>query len=310
MATPLSADRLLAALKAEGITVHEHAGWKSHNRDAETGKTFGPVYGVLIHHTAGHGDRELCFNGRPDLPGPLCHSWLGKTDGLWMLGHGRANHAGSVDGDVVRALMAETSPLPRDDEANTDGNDCLYGLEIENLGNGTDPYPAPQYDRAVRWAAAICRAHGWSERSVAGHKELQPGKIDPSFDMDVFRAAVAARLAHTPAWNPNEEDDMPLTADDAKKVWLTDGFVKNTNPATNTDNPYIAPATALANLEILGRRTDARLVAQGETIAKLVETVATLAAGLGDLDPAAIVAELKAAIESIDVHLDVDYPEA
>lgn len=195
MATPLSADRMLAALKAEGLSVHEHAGWRTHERDDETGRTFGPVVGVLIHHTAGHGDRELCFSGRSDLPGPLCHGWLGKTAGLWLLSAGRANHAGLVDLDVLNALRAESSPLPKDDQANADGNDCLYGLEIENLGNGADQYPVGQYTQAVLWAAAICRAHGWSEKSVAGHKECQPGKIDPSFDMDVFRADVKRQLA-------------------------------------------------------------------------------------------------------------------
>lgn len=194
MATPLSASRLLAALKAEGLSVHEHTGWRGHERDDETGKAFGPVVGVLIHHTAGHNDRELCWRGRPGLPGPLCHSWLGKTAGLWMLSAGRANHAGLVDADVLSALRREVK-LPRDDQANADGNDALYGLEIENLGNGRDPYPDGQYEKAVKWAAAICRAHGWTEKSVAGHKEAQPGKIDPSFDMDGFRADVKAQLA-------------------------------------------------------------------------------------------------------------------
>lgn len=198
MATPLTAAEMLAALRAEGLTVHEHAGWASHNRDAATGKTFGPVIGVLIHHTAGHNDKELCFKGRSDLPGPLCHSWLGKTDGLWMIGHGRANHAGAVDLDVLNALRAEASPLPHDDQANADGNDVLYGLEIENTGKSDDPYPADQYRQAVLWAAALCRKHGWTERSVAGHKEVQPGKVDPSFDMDDFRADVRKQLAVEP----------------------------------------------------------------------------------------------------------------
>ncbi|MFD4558959.1 N-acetylmuramoyl-L-alanine amidase [Streptomyces sp. NPDC058469] len=198
MATPLTATATLTVLKAEGLTVHEHAGWSTHNREAATGKTFGPVIGVLIHHTAGHGDKEICYNGRSDLPGPLCHSWLGKTEGLWMIGHGRTNHAGSVDLDVLNALRAEKSPLPVDNQANADGNDVLYGLEIENLGNGKDPYPEAQYHQAVLWAAALCRAHGWTEKSVAGHKEVQPGKIDPSFDMDDFRADVKKQLATKP----------------------------------------------------------------------------------------------------------------
>jgi hypothetical protein len=98
---------------------------------------------------------------------------------------------------VVQALIEERAPLPKDDRADTDGNDCLYGLEIENRGDGQDAYPAVQYRQAVLWAAALCRAHGWSERSVAGHKEVQPGKVDPSFDMDVFRADVRAQLAVT-----------------------------------------------------------------------------------------------------------------
>jgi hypothetical protein len=198
MATPLTAAATLTVLKAEGLTVHEHAGWATHNREAATGKTFGPVIGVLIHHTASHGDKELCYKGRSGLPGPLCHAWLGKTDGLWMIGHGRANHAGLVDLDVLNALR-EQAPLPKDNQADADGNDVLYGLEIENLGDGEDPYPDAQYRQAVLWAAAICRAHGWSEKSVAGHKEVQPGKIDPSFDMDDFRADVKKQLAAKPA---------------------------------------------------------------------------------------------------------------
>ncbi|QAX92974.1 endolysin [Streptomyces phage Lizz] len=197
MATPLSADAILTVLRAEGIDVHEHSGWRTHNRDAATGKTFGPVHGVLIHHTAGHDDMEYCYRGSSALPGPLCHSWLGKTAGLWMIGHGRANHAGLVDSDVIDALIAETT-LPKDDYADMDGNDLLYGLEMENYGDGKDPWPAEQYAIAVKWAAALCRKHGWTEKSVAGHKEVQPGKVDPTFDMDDFRAAVKVQLATKP----------------------------------------------------------------------------------------------------------------
>lgn len=300
MATPLTADRMLAILRAEGLTVHEHTGWRTHSRDDETGKTFGPVIGVLIHHTGGRNDRELCFNGRADLPGPLCHAWLGKTDGLWLLGNGRTNHAGTVDLDVLNALVAEKSPLPVDDEANADGNDVLYGLEIENRGNGSDPYPAVQYDEAVRWAAAICRVHGWSERSVAGHKEVQPGKVDPSFDMDVFRAAVAARLAHAPDWNPNEENDMALTTEDIDKVadrvvakLMAADVIPAVAPPDNNDdwetNKTWTYKYAVQTPIVTGRETLRRLKG-------VEEKVNSLAVGGVDLDAlAAKVADLLAA---------------
>lgn len=255
MATPMTADQRLTAYRAEGLNAHEHDGWRTHNRDTATGRTFGPVVGVLIHHTAGRSDRELCFNGRTGLPGPLCHNWLGKTDGLWMIGHGRANHAGLVDGDVVAALIAEQAILPKDDAADTDGNDCLYGLEIENLGDGHDPYPVEQYRRAVLWAAATCRFHGWTERSVAGHKEVQPGKIDPSFDMDVFRADVRAQLATRPGAVPPVRPTPSRPRVDLSRLVAA---AKTDPPATQGHVTYLAGVNlveaALVKEGLLARR--------------------------------------------------------
>jgi hypothetical protein len=43
--------------------------------------------------------------------------------------------------------------------------------------------------------AAICRHHGWSARSVIGHLEWQPGKVDPrGFTMAWLRDRVRDRL--------------------------------------------------------------------------------------------------------------------
>ncbi|BFO15203.1 hypothetical protein SHKM778_15910 [Streptomyces sp. KM77-8] len=44
-------------------------------------------------------------------------------------------------------------------------------------------------------AAAVCRYHGWNERSVIGHMEWQPGKVDPrGFTMASMRKRVGDRL--------------------------------------------------------------------------------------------------------------------
>jgi hypothetical protein len=203
MPTPLTADQFVAVLEAEGVKVAEYPGWRTRERDAATGKPFGPVHGVLIHHTAGSNSlATVAKNGRPGLPAPLAHTHLAKSGLATMCSAGRANHAGLAAKNAYNAVLNESSTHPKPSEASgtVDGNDCLYGLEIENLGNGKDPYPAVQYDAAVRWAAAICRAHGWGADSVAGHKETSiEGKIDPSFDMGKFRRDVAARLKEKPS---------------------------------------------------------------------------------------------------------------
>ncbi|MGW1039901.1 peptidoglycan recognition protein family protein [Streptomyces sp. NPDC002547] len=197
MSAPLSADQLLTVLRAEGVKVVEHAGWRTHNRAGHG--AWGPVNGVVIHHTAGRSSLGLVYEGTADLPGPLCHTHLAKDGTATMIGNGRANHAGTFAKNAYDAVVAESSTHPRPDSSEPiDGNTHFYGIEIENLGDGKDPYPAVQYEAAVKWAAAICRAHHWTADSVIGHKEGTRRKIDPSFDMGKFRKDVAARLK-TPA---------------------------------------------------------------------------------------------------------------
>lgn len=199
MATPITPDQLLRALRAEGITnIVEMAGWRTHNRDEETGKIFGPVHGIVIHHTAGVGPgmASFCRSGTANLPGPLCHAFLAKDGTLYLVGHGRANHAGTTTQRVKDAMVLDVEPgNQRHMGAETaDANDFTYGLEIENKGDGKDPYPMAQYNVAVKWASALARFHKWSENSVWGHKEITTRKIDPSFGMPLFRSAVGAQL--------------------------------------------------------------------------------------------------------------------
>ncbi len=200
MATPLSASRLLAALRGEGLKVVEHRSWRTHNRNHKG--PWGPLHGVMIHHTVTSGTQnsvDICYNGHSSLPGPLCHGVIAKDGTVHLVGNGRANHAGLGDDEVLRAVINESASLPADNEANTDGNRYFYGFECVNLGNGKDPWPAAQLEAIEKAAAAICRAHGWSHRSVIGHKEWQPGKVDPrGFTMDSMRARIKSRLGGKP----------------------------------------------------------------------------------------------------------------
>jgi hypothetical protein len=200
MATPMSASKLKEILEAEGLKVVEVRDWRTHNRNHK-GK-WGPVNGVMIHHTVTSGTQnnvDICYNGYSSLPGPLCHGVIAKDGTVHLISGGRANHAGLGDDDVLRAVIAETA-LPADNEANTDGNARFYGFECENLGDGKDPWPAEQLLAIEKAAAAICRHYKWSERSVIGHMEWQPGKIDPrGFTMDSMRGRIGKRLGNAPA---------------------------------------------------------------------------------------------------------------
>ena len=199
MAKPLSADRLVKALEDEGLTVHEVRHWRRHNRNAKG--AWGPLNGVMIHHTVTSGTDgsvRLCYDGRSDLPGPLCHGVIDKNGEIWLVGNGRANHAGLGDSDVLDAVVNERK-LPPDNDADSDGNARFYGFECINLGDGKDPWPEAQLEAITRVSAAICRAHDWTERSVIGHKEWQPGKSDPrGFTMDGMRGRIADRLKKKP----------------------------------------------------------------------------------------------------------------
>ncbi|MEV5343582.1 peptidoglycan-binding protein [Streptomyces sp. NPDC052676] len=195
MAKPISASKMVEILRAEGLTVHEVRNWRTHNRNSKG--PWGPVNGVMIHHTVTSGTArsvDICYNGYAGLPGPLCHGVIDKQGHVHLVGNGRANHAGLGDGDVLRAVINETT-LPPDNEADTDGNRHFYGFECVNLGDGRDPWPEAQKEAIEKVAAAICRHHGWSERSVIGHKEWQPGKTDPrGFTMDGMRRRIRDRL--------------------------------------------------------------------------------------------------------------------
>jgi hypothetical protein len=301
----LSADIVVKSLRDEGLTVVEVRSWRTNNRNHKG--SWGPVNGVMIHHTVTSGIAttvDLCYQGRSDLPGPLCHGVIAKDGTVYLVGYGRANHAGAGDPDVLAAVVAESTQLPAPEQRTTDGNARFYGFECINLGDGKDPWPEVQLDAIERASAALCRVHGWRAASVIGHLEWTNQKIDPrGFAMTAMRQRVAERLAHAADWDGSEEDDMPTADEIAKAVWTH----KLTSPtAAEGTDPLREAGTFLRYTDAKQKALLDALSLQRQTTDKLVEAVATLAANIGDLDPAAIVNELRAAIESIDIRLDLD----
>lgn len=284
MSVPMSADQMLSALRRWGVSVTEHAGWRTHNRNSIG--AWGPVNGTMLHHTAstdGTGIVELCYTGRSDLPGPLCHGVVHKNGSVVMVGNGRANHAGSGSSAVLQAVVQDTA-LPSVGPDAIDGNTHFYGWECVNLGDGKDPWPEVQLDAMARIQAAVCEHHGWTAESVIGHKEWTTRKIDPrGFSMNDLRVRVEKHLSAGP-----EGDDMPTVEEIADavvakltspggaldKVWSKDGAVPAARPPhANADyatNPSWTPAYALqaaveaAREAAAAQLTDAQVQAAGQ----------------------------------------------
>jgi len=174
---------LPGVLKDAGLKVAEVDGWESRGRGE-----MGPLAGVICHHTVGPKvgnmpSLKVLVNGRGDLPGPLAQLGLGRDGTFYVIAAGRSNHAGAGQWKGVTA-----------------GNSSFIGIEGENTGAADDVWPDVQMDAYQRGVAAILRKLNVGADFCVGHKEFAqpPGrKIDPLFDMTVFRAAVGAILDGT-----------------------------------------------------------------------------------------------------------------
>ena len=307
MAAPLSASRLVEALRAEGVTVHEVPGWRTNNRNHKG--AWGPVNGVLIHHTVtgpGTDVVNLIYDGHSALPGPLSTGCITKDGVVHLTGNGRANHAGGGDGRVLDAVINESysgrPPATQKHDGSpgaVDGNARFYGWECENEGDGKDPWPRVQYVGMVRATAAICRAHGWGAKSAIGHMEWSDWKPDPrGFDMKDFRAAVAARLEHEPGWNPGEEDDMPTAKEVAEAVLKLDGVI--VVPGAPKTNPTWTLSSV--QTEIL-KRIDKVRAAEAAQTAAITKLASLIGSGV---DTAQVVAAVQKAIADAVVKVSVE----
>ena len=208
MATPLSSGQALRAAKSTGHRVVQLSGWATHNRNHKG--AWGPANGVMVHHTGSDTSAPAAYatnvlhDGYSGLPGPLCQFGIDADGVIYMIGWGRANHAGRGDDAVLgrvmqedqRLMSSEAQPTRRD----TDGNTRFYGIEV--MYSGGHRMTGPQREATVRLSAALCAAHGWGAASVIGHREWSTTKWDPGQEsMTTMRRSIAAVLAGHMEWD-------------------------------------------------------------------------------------------------------------
>jgi hypothetical protein len=239
---------------------------------------------------------KLHYLGTPyaDRPHDRCDDYVRQIQAQHMDGNGWSDIGYSF---VVctHGTVFEGRGLRRRNSANGNtslNNDCYAVLLLVGSSGLTRPTDAQLH--GARDAIDYCRSEGPAGTWLGGHRDgyatTCPG--DPIYAWAKAGAPRPATTTPAPAPAPSEEDDM-----EAFDVWAYKGTDETTD--------------AYAYLRGTNRKADtvlAKLDALTAVNVKLVDTVATLAAGIGDLDPAAIVAELREAIESVEVRLDVPDP--
>jgi hypothetical protein len=181
----VSAAALLEALRDDGLTVKELAGWKTRGGTWKHGK---PI-GLMQHHTAAPVPFPVS-----KLSGTLIKCNINtKPDGtVWLVSYGACNYSsGSGLSVVLNEVLAGTSPKKNakdrgfaagDDDTN--GNPLFWNFENDHLGDGS-PMPAVQSDAIVR-ASRISLEHlglSGAERMIS-HAEWTARKQDPFWNGD------------------------------------------------------------------------------------------------------------------------------
>lgn len=239
---------LADALRAAGLTVVEHPGWKTHGRPG----SYDPSYGV-VHATAAPRSQSdeiqvrVVRDGRSDLPGPIANAAVDRR-GVWhVLAAGRCNST----------LTGTAGPFA--------GLGNTYALSVEGCNdNLSEPWPDVQYRSYVAGWAAWCRHLGWPASRLVGHKEHTPGhKTDPTFNMAVFRADVARVLAGTgdDDMTPDELLRADVLPDTPGRQYTVGGAIHTTLGRTGAIAQ--AQAAQTAALETLVSKVDA-LAASGD----------------------------------------------
>ena len=229
--------------------------------DVPGAKTRGTFYrggqracnGLVCHHTATRdslpGDYPTLrwiIEGGPTLPPPVANLGLGRSGTWYFCAAGRANHAGPV----------------YDRYRTTYGNGYSIGIEAEHSGYG--PWPKEQYDSYARGVAAITLA---KNIPFEAHKNIRPGKPDPSFDWAQFRRDVAEQKELLKG-KTNRDDALWTGLSPAKTRELQAWFIRRYAwarailvPAGGADGLY-GPATR-ATVSAYQRRMNYQAKRQG-----------------------------------------------
>ncbi len=164
-----------------------------------------PPWGIMLHHTAGAEHSDIPTLTRRGT-GVSSSDYINKQGIIFeLVPHPRrAWHAGTRDASQAGRYWH-------------DGNSNYIGIEIENFGNGRDPYPQVQIDALV-WRCRQLRKR-WPNidhpEQIFRHRDFAPSrKVDPSnnFPYAEVKRRVLATSDPTDAPKPPPPAPAPAPA--------------------------------------------------------------------------------------------------
>ncbi|MFG2763160.1 peptidoglycan recognition protein family protein [Streptomyces rubiginosohelvolus] len=251
--------------------------------------------------------------------------WTAKrTYEYWRDSTNLESHFGlGYEGDLGQFIGTETRA-----DANAGANrrsDGTGAVSIETASNlqGSDPWTDAQVEELIRLGVwlhqmhgiplRICRTHsdpgfGWHSMfpqwSTSG--TACPGKARiAQFKTVVFPAIVARATGKTPTPTtipPKEDTAVPLSTDDVKKIWTTDGVLKAPSTAAKGNTHWTADSY-VRDIHARVRATQTELAAVHATVRTLAEALAARDAAV-DVD--ALIARIETAIKGVTVRLETE----
>ncbi len=187
-----SAAEFIRLLDLWKIPYHANAGWVTHNHNDRQSPL--DLEMLVVHHTGDDApddaDLRVLWNGRSDLPGPLCTGGIRDDGTLELISWGTSYQAGPGAANVLAAVRngyVSNPPKPGPDSIN--GNRISMGWETMYSGKNAPTDAAT--DTLIRLNAAICWYLKWPATRVIGHREWTTRKPDPgSLSMAELRSSI------------------------------------------------------------------------------------------------------------------------
>jgi len=253
----MSADQLLADLKAAGLTVVEEPKWKTRGgRWATRAKP----EGIMEHHTAPPNPFPIKKLYGPPLYRTKANMATHPDGTLYLIAYGACNYSSGygmlkvlVD-NVRKAIAPEHNATKRGAKG---GNRYFWNYENSHLGDGS-PIPQVQLDTIITSTRLVIEHFRLNSEQIISHAEWTSRKIDPYWNgsnrlaMKQIRDGVAGPPVVVP---PPVEPPIEPPPDWTKELMMAlptlkkgDGF-KGQNPELRDDVRRIQANVAIAGVK-------------------------------------------------------------